>query len=247
MSTATPASVYKWAINNLFSFIPCHCLLCKTGLSKDPPLCPECNKELPWLTFSCRQCGLPLAQGAARQQVCGNCLSTPPPFQRCVPAFSYTDPVDRLIGLFKYQHRFVYGKLLAALMARSLKAAYTGPTWPDLIIPVPLHRSRLQSRGFNQCLALAAWLSPLLGVPYHWRLCRRILPTPPQQGLKSPQRRRNLKGAFQVSQAAALNAVSSVALLDDVVTTATTVSELSQCLRDQGINDIHIWCVARAY
>ena len=114
---------------------------------------------------------------------------------------------------------------------------------PDMIVPVPLHASRLQERGFNQALEIARPLAKTLGLPMDSHRCLRIKPTPPQMTLSADKRRKNMSQAFQVN--GSFNGMT-VAILDDVVTTGNTVAELGRMIKAQGASEVHVWCCARA-
>ncbi len=117
------------------------------------------------------------------------------------------------------------------------------PMHPQLIVPVPLHPTRFQQRGFNQAIEIARPISKNLGIPIAPKLCVRSRETPAQSGLSARQRAINIKHAFEIGQAVE---VDHVAILDDVVTTGATVTELSRVLRNAGIKKIEIWACARA-
>ncbi len=113
---------------------------------------------------------------------------------------------------------------------------------PDLIVPVPLHWRRRFIRGFNQSQWLANYLGRQLNISVDNKLLMRIRNTPPQQQLRRKQRQKNLKGAFQVKRPVE---GQHIALIDDVVTTGSTVSELSRLLKKAGASRVDIWCLAR--
>jgi len=113
---------------------------------------------------------------------------------------------------------------------------------PECIIPVPLHKHRLHERGFNQALELARLIARQLKVPLNYSLCRREKATPFQSGLSARQRKQNLRNAFNVIQTPAYN---HVAIFDDVVTTGSTVNELARQLKEEGVEIIEVWAIAR--
>ncbi|MGV6827313.1 MAG: ComF family protein, partial [bacterium] len=107
----------------------------------------------------------------------------------------YQPPVDRLIATFKYHHKLAYGRTLAMLLADTLLDR--DQPLPDVLIPVPMHATRLRDRGFNQASEIARQLSHLLGVPQKTGWLKRTRANPPQQGLNRAQRLKNLTGSFQ--------------------------------------------------
>lgn len=123
-------------------------------------------------------------------------------------------------------------------------ASVVAPTLPALLIPVPLHRTRLRERGYNQALVLARPLAQALGIPLRHDLLERTKATPPQTGLNAKARRRNLGGAFAIAPSIALPA--HVALFDDVMTTGATLREATRVLLKAGVARVDVWALARA-
>jgi ComF family protein len=165
-----------------------------------------------------------------------------------VAAFAYAAPVSSLISRFKYEAGLQHGRVLGTLLLEQLQAAYADTPLPQVLVPVPLHPSRLRERGFNQALVLARQLGKALAIPVKAELLRRVRQTPAQQGLVAKARKRNLRGAFCLHEDAVLSRYESVALIDDVVTTMSTVHELARLLvrASEGRLRVHVWCLARA-
>ncbi len=220
---------------SLLAPLRCHCC----GGAARQPVCSACEKSLPWNTQACRACATPLASGQAG--VCGSCLTQAPPQDRSWTAFRYEAPVSRQIVDLKFHGNLMPSHVLGWLMASSL-AARAEPL-PDLLIPVPLHRRRLQRRGYNQALEIARELSRRLGMKLLPDAARRIKPTLEQTRLAAADRRRNVRGVFAVSAAVAGR---RIALLDDVITTGATVAELARAARKAGATHIEVWAAARA-
>ncbi|MEH6557502.1 MAG: phosphoribosyltransferase family protein [Oceanicoccus sp.] len=214
------------------------CILCAAPGQQDLDLCPQCELELPVLTQHCRQCALPLQESTV---YCGQCLISPPPYQHVESPWLYQPPVAQLISRFKYNRRYSVGKVLSKIALSAYVSTYKRRELPDLIIPIPLHWTRHITRGFNQSEYLARHYSKQLNIPMK-RYLKRCRSTAAQQTLTASQRRRNMKGAFQTC-----GDVSGklVVVVDDVMTTGTTVSEASHCLLQAGAREIHIWCLAR--
>ena len=172
---------------------------------------------------------------------CGACLKKPPWFDKTIALFFYQAPIERFIIELKFNKKLIYAKLLGTLMVEYLKNQHT---LPECIIPVPLHRKRLQERGYNQALEIARPLAKQLKIPLLTTACRRIKPTSAQLHLPASARRRNVKGAFRVDEGFSFK---HVAIVDDVVTTASTVAELSKILKQAGVQMIEVWCCARVH
>ncbi|MDD5240367.1 MAG: ComF family protein [Sulfuricella sp.] len=214
--------------------MPHDCVLCATA-SPEQPLCADCHADLPHHSApACPMCALPALDG----KVCGACLRRRPAFDRTLAAFSYDFPIDRLLHAFKYASDLALAGVLAEPLAR-IAAAHPKP---DLLLPMPLHSSRLKERGFNQALEIARLISKWLDIPLAANACRRTRDTPSQAGLKLEERRRNVRGAF----ACDLDLTGKkVAVLDDVMTTGATLNELSRILKNCGAIEVSAWVVAR--
>jgi ComF family protein len=131
--------------------------------------------------------------------------------------------------------------LLGRLLAEHLRGREA--PLPGLIVPVPLHRQRLRERGFNQALELARTVAAHLGVTLEPHCCTRVRATGAQTELTARERRTNVRGAFRME---APLAARHVAILDDVVTTGSTVQEVARVLASAGAERIEVWACARA-
>jgi ComF family protein len=176
------------------------------------------------------------------QPACGECLKNPPYYDKTIAMFRYQSPVDKLILGIKFHNQLLYAKLLGELFAEHLLNFYTTNSFPQIIIPVPLHNKRLRERGFNQALELAKPIAKKIKIPIDTRHCHRIRATETQSLIPAKQRRNNMKNAFAIDKNFA---VDYVAIIDDVMTTGDTVNELSKVLRKVGVTKIDIWCCAR--
>jgi len=223
-----------------YSLLPGQCLLCGQNSQQTLDLCQPCTVSLPWLLSQCASCALPLPKPQA-SQLCAHCLRKPPPFRRIASPWLYDFPVDTLINRFKHHKHYAAGHVLTTMLVEYLCQLYQDQPLPDIIIPTPLHWSRQFRRGFNQSYRLAHTLSDKLKIPLSQQL-RRHRYTPHQQGLTAKQRRKNLKGAFTVKGDVS---GKTIALIDDVVTTTATVTEISHTLLDAGAKAVEIWCLAR--
>lgn len=218
------------------------CVLCGGKPHSNIALCEACTEDLPWITHACMRCALPLPKDALIDQLCGNCLQHDLPFHRTIALFDYQTPIDRLITGLKFHDRLVYAKLLGELLAQCLIKRYQHQTWPTCIIPMPLHKKRLRERGFNQSVEIARPLVKAFAIPLDRKSCSRVRATVAQTSLPATERRQNIKNAFVVD--AAFTA-KHVAILDDVVTTGSTITELSWMLKNVGVEQIDVWCCAR--
>jgi len=174
--------------------------------------------------------------------VCGECISAPPPFTSTVASFRYDIPVNKAIQILKYNHKQYFAILFANFLATTVHQTYQDIPLPSCLIPVPLHRSKLKARGFNQAQLISKKLSRLLSIPSNSGILHKVKSTPPQTGLNKLQRTRNLKGAFHLTDSVT---GLHIALIDDVVTTRATSDLLCQLLIDAGAKRVDVWCIAR--
>lgn len=163
-----------------------------------------------------------------------------PKFDQCIAPYRYQVPIDSLITGFKFHRKLGNGRLLSLLLLDILKRNES--SLPDIIIPIPLHRKRVTERGFNQALELARPISRHFSLPLDLSSCIRKQPTAPQMSLEKRSRLQNIKGAFEIRRSIGFR---HVALLDDVVTTGATASELAALLKKQGAERVDVWAVAR--
>ncbi len=220
----------------LYAFLPGACILCDAPGQKDIDLCPDCNADLPRIKNCCSHCAIPLPEG---DSICGKCLTQSPPFDHCHAAFIYEFPVDRLILDFKENRKLVTGKILAVLLARSFARDFTPP---DLLLPVPLHKSSLRERGFNQSIEIADVLADHWSIPVDTRNCRRTHRTADQKSLHLEDRIKNMRGAFTIDKT---YTGQRIAIVDDIVTTGSTVSALARLLLENGAGSVEVICLAR--
>ncbi|RYD16384.1 MAG: ComF family protein [Lysobacteraceae bacterium] len=218
---------------------PPRCLLCGAPGTPGRDLCAGCRADLTVNRCACPRCALPLEAPAP---ACGECLASEPPFTATWAPFRYAHPLDLLEARFKFHADLAAGRVLASLMVDRLAA--DAPARPQLIVPVPLHRTRLGQRGYNQALELARPLARASGIALRHDLLRRVRATPAQTGLDAAARRKNLRAAFELAPDARLPA--HVALLDDVMTTGATLREAAWVLRRHGVARVDAWVLARA-
>ncbi len=215
--------------------LPPRCLLCREAASGEHDLCGSCAEALPWSGYACDRCALPLYEAGT----CGACLQYPPPLSATHAAFVYGFPLDRLLPRFKFHDDLAAGRLLSQLMGDALSHLPR----PDALMAVPLHNSRLRSRGYDQALELAKPLARRLHIPLLRDVLVRRQQTRPQSELDAAARRRNLRGAFAVGIGQPLPL--HVALVDDVMTTGATLHAAAKVLRRAGVLRVDAWVCAR--
>ena len=212
------------------------CILCRSPTKNSRGICPDCQRDLPWIDTCCPRCALP----QTHNHLCPQCSKDRIPFGQVHALFDYQFPINELVAQIKYHDKPVYMAALAELMARHLR--YIKPERkPDLLIPVPMHNKRLRQRGYNQAEILARLLGRLLDIPVRSDLLSKNQATAQQMALHRRERQKNLRGAFNCKPYVAHH----VALIDDVMTTGTTVSEICKVLRQSSSQTIDVWVLVR--
>ena len=195
-----------------------------------PPVCLKCGKELDDEEKDC----------------CQDCTDMERYYIKGFPALVYNQDMAKCLSDFKYHNMRCYGRFLADIIVKHrgkeiLLAA------PDVIVPVPIHKSKLKTRGYNQAEILARELGRRLKLPVDTELILRDEKTAPQKGLSNQERDENLKRAFISSKK--IVEYKSALIVDDIYTTGATVEACTQVLHGMGIKDIYYTsvCVGKGY
>ena len=222
----------------LDGLLPPRCIACNTMLAGERgPFCTPCDVTLLPMESACLTCGRPFgASGPARR--CGPCEKSGPPFDRAWWGHEHGGALRDAIHRFKYDRE----SRLAAPLAATFAPPPGDPRDWDVVVPVPLHRSRLRRRGFNQSALIARRVSCALRRDAGCRVLERTRATRPQVGLSATDRADNVRGAFAVRQPCR---GARVLLVDDVVTTGATLAECARILRGAGAASVDAWSVAR--
>jgi len=221
--------------------LPPICIFCGDQTQSKENICADCLKNLPILAHTCPQCAQ-IISGTSDDLLCGDCLKTPPPFDKTYALFPYEPPIIQLITALKFRHELSHAQALGDLLAVKItKKWYINQYLPDIILPIPLHFSRLSKRGFNQAVEIAKPIAKQLNIPLDLST-KRIRPTLAQSSLNAKARQHNVANAFVASKD---YSNLCIAVIDDVVTTGHTVTEFCRLLRQHGAKEIHIWCGAR--
>ena len=224
-----------------------------------PRICPVCgalsdrpDRHLCWNCFSridllksglCTLCGNPLTGEPESVFICQSCRQRKPAFDRARSAARFSGVMRDMLHSFKYGNALWLKKDLADIMFGALMAGFEY-TLIDVVIPVPLFRTRFRERSYNQALVLASALAALIDRRMDGRSLKRIRGTGTQTKFNSAQRRRNIAGAFKVVRPEWIRG-RTVLLVDDVMTTGATLSECSRELKRAGAHQVFAISVAR--
>lgn len=227
--------------------LPVECATCHTPLADDPTpyFCSRCWTSIVQPNPSrCARCDRPFVSPVATtyspRHLCQSCHERPPSYTRAWTLYPYRPPLQDAICLFKYGGKVSLAEPLARLMIDRLPPLEA----IDLIIPVPLHAERLREREFNQSLLLADKIGRHLNLPVSGTALTRIAPTPPQTTLSRRERLNNLRGAFTVPRPPSI-AGKCILLVDDVLTTGTTVNVCAKTLRKAGAGPVFVLTLGR--
>lgn len=209
------------------------------SLNKKKKLCLQCRYLLqPRTKGYCPSCGELNKDKQSPITPCNNCLKNPPSWEHFYFLNAYEGEYKKLLIQSKFKGNPSITQLLGILLA---ECCLKLPT-PDAIIPMPLHPSRLHKRGFNQCQKLARPVSYALKRPLRHDLLSRVIPTSHQTGLSQTQRLLNIKNAFQADPGVK---GLRILLIDDIMTTGTTLQQATKALLKQHTQAIDVCIIAR--
>ncbi|MCL7486745.1 MAG: ComF family protein [Desulfobulbaceae bacterium] len=223
---------------------PSSCLECEQRLPcrELPLLCNDCLADISFpCSPCCPCCGMPFSTG--QDHFCGLCLKKSFAFDLARAALHYTKPVTSLIGSLKFNGTLT-GLASLAYLARNAPGRKDLHE-PDLVLPVPLHMQRLRQRKFNQALVIGKACFPDYRSSIRVDILIRHRATAPQTALNGTERRKNLSGAFSLTNPDLVKN-KMILLVDDVFTTGSTVNECAKVLRRAGAKRIEVFTVARA-
>jgi ComF family protein len=222
---------------------PPHCLACSNATAAPDGLCGECWRGIGFITRPfCERLGTPFQTDLGAGLLSPEAIAHPPVFGRARAVALFDEgPVRRLVHRLKYGDRHEVARLLGRWMAR---AATELAADRPVLLPMPLHRSRLWRRQFNQAALLASVMAEELSLPWDPDLLERVKATAQQTGMTREQRRLNVQGAFRVPAAAAVRG-RRILLVDDVLTTGSTANAAARALLRAGAEGVDLAVFAR--
>ncbi len=244
-----------WVTALLDLVFPPFCPVCqrRLGEGRRDPLCGSCWDALERIAPPyCRVCGLPFSHLSPAEaspapgggHLCGRCRRRPPPFAYARSAARYGEVVREAVHAFKFGGRRALAAPLGDLLAEMDMASLPIEA-PDLLAPVPLHPRRERERGFNQALLLARRVGRAWRLPVRSDVLVRTIATRPQTELAAEARRANVRDAFALRRPE-LAAGRHVVLVDDILTTGSTVTACALRLKEAGASAVGVLTVARA-
>jgi ComF family protein len=231
---------------------PPRCSICENFLWKNRAkrdqqelfFCEPCFYGFSEITSPlCPLCGRPFVSEVDEDHLCEDCLRKRPYYNAMRAPYLFEGGIMEAIHQFKYARKSHLANSLGLLLT-SFARRWFDRTEGALMMPVPLHPRKLRERGFNQSLLLGRYAAPLLGTELDFLALRRIRYTQPQTGLKSDERRKNVRGAFEVVEGRIVKG-RSVMLVDDVTTTGSTLNECARTLKRAGAKEVFCLTLAR--
>lgn len=223
--------------------LPPRCPACGEIVNGDRRLCLDCWSAVdfigpPW----CAVCHIPFAFDRGEGAQCASCLTMPPDHDGVLAAIAYGDIARTLALRLKYGRRIGLARMAADQIARNLPRDISGWT----IVPVPLHRWRLWSRGFNQAMLIARHVSRDTGAPVRADWIARVKATPPLKGLGKAARGKVMRGAFAIpSDVRSELRGARILLVDDVYTSGATTGALARHFKRAGAASVVVACWSR--
>ena len=207
---------------------------CFCGKTSEKEVCDVCAGRILYITEPrCKKCGKPVRY--EEQEYCYDCQSRKFYYEQGKSIWVHKEPVNWSLYQFKYHNRRIFGEFYAKELFR-LYGHIIRQWGIDLIVPVPLHWKRKRRRGYNQSEVIARYLGKYMNIPVDTKAVVRKYCTDPQKQLNDKERRRNLKGAFEVKKQ--WKESRKILLIDDIYTTGSTIDEISKILKEKGGNKV---------
>lgn len=211
------------------------CPLCEEVLSGGKTrICESCRPNIQYLTEpTCLKCGKEIDD--CEKEYCGDCTKKPKSFVKGFPAMVYREPLKRSIVNFKYKSKSSYADCFAYEIVK-IHGKDIMEVSPEVLIPVPVHKDKLEKRGYNQAKVLADRLGTYLDISVDDSILKRVVNTTPQKLLDDNERQKNLERAF-ISDKKQVQ-YKKVMLVDDIYTTGSTIESCTKILKNAGVREV---------
>ncbi|MGX9758031.1 ComF family protein [Clostridioides difficile] len=235
---------FKNLINKCLDFIypeNINCIICDKSIKKTNTysVCKSCFNEMNFILDGCIKCGKPIIHHSLEKEFiegCSYCFNKSFYFDKSISCIEYNDITKKIILGLKYNQKTFMAKYIAQIMKEKLDLENVKF---DYVLFVPLHRKRLNKRGFNQAQKIALSLSKIISVPIldcisrekHTRMLYK---------LSKQERKKELKNVFAVNENIKLINNKNVLLIDDIFTTGLTTNEISKILKLSGVNKVFV-------
>ncbi len=236
-----PVKISRKIKDDLLSLVyPRRCPICDEPVRPyGAMVCSDCSDKVRYVTGAvCCKCGKPLEDESS--EYCGDCAKRKHVYDRGMALFEYRSVADSIYR-FKYRGRREYaawyGEMIALRLGRSIKGVH-----PDALIPVPVHVSKMRSRGYNQASLIAHEISEHLGIPVYDDLICRVVKTAPLKDMTPVERNNILRGSFKLAR----NDVElkTIMIVDDIYTTGATIDAVSGVFAQAGVRNIYYTALA---
>lgn len=236
--------MYQWIINLLGLIYPRRCPICHEIVKdKGKLICIECRKEVHDLKEPfCKKCGKPIS--VFENEYCNGCKNQSHSFDRGWACFHYSKKMKESMYYFKYKGRREYANFYVTELIPKI-LPYIEKIAPQVVVPVPIHKKRMDQRGYNQAYLIAKRVSKALHIPSNQKLVTRVENTKALKELDRRQRKASLRHAFQVIEGA--GGYERILLVDDIYTTGSTMDAISYLLKKQGVKEVYFVVICTSY
>ena len=238
------SGVFKKILKIIF---PPKCLICGKIIENDNSFCCECWKKIaPIEKPYCSKCSTPLDFKVSDSDLCGSCLKNNYSFIKSRSAFAYNNIISKVVFKYKFYDDISLAKFMSHKMVHASRDIIDNI---DMLVVVPMHKKRLIFRKYNQALLLANEISKITLKPVINDFLIKTKHTTPQAKLKQKNRKTNVVNTFSINKKY-LNDIDSYinirfAIVDDVMTTGSTLNECTKALNKVGINNVYVITFAK--
>lgn len=227
---------------------PRRCPVCEKVLApRDKFIHIDCRNELEFIQQpTCLRCGKPV--DTKEQEYCFDCNQKVFHYIRGFPCIKYDKRMSKSISAFKYYGRKEYADFYVDELLHRYKETFSRMKF-DVLVPVPIHKSKRVIRGYNQAELIAEGIGEAIGVEVDVKLLLRNKKTLPQKELDEKERLKNLIQAFSINKSGSIKAYQRVLLVDDIYTSGATIEACARILKEAGVKEVYYTsvCIGKGY